>query len=148
MTGFSGGCLCGDVRYESKADAMVTGHCHCVDCRKSSGTGHCSHMGVPRDAVSVTGDVAVYDRAADSGTVVSRAFCPKCGSAVYSLNAAMGEMIFIRASSLDDPEVFKPQVVVYASRAASWDHMDPSLPAFPEMPQGGPEAVIAEHSGG
>lgn len=148
MTGFSGGCLCGDVRYESKADAAVTGHCHCVDCRKSSGTGHCSHMGVPSDAVAVTGEVSVYDKPADSGNVVSRAFCPKCGSAVYSLNSVMGELVFIRASSLDDPEVFKPQVVVYASRAPSWDHMDPDIPAFPEMPQGGPEAVMEEHSGG
>jgi hypothetical protein len=47
-------------------------------------------------------------------------------------------MIFLRASGLDDPEVFKPGVVVYASRAPSWDHMDANLPAFAEMPKGKP----------
>ena len=36
--------------------------------------------------------------------------------------------------SLDDPEVFEPQMVVYASRAASWDHMDAALPSFAVMP--------------
>lgn len=132
--GFEGGCLCGAVRYESKAEPTMAGHCQCQDCRKSSGTGHCSHLAVPRDAVAVTGAVTRYDRSADSGNIVSRAFCPTCGAPVCSLNSAMPQLMFIRASSLDDLEVFKPQVVVYASRAASWDHVDPKLPAFPKMP--------------
>ena len=134
VSGFKGGCLCEAVRYESKAEAVMAGHCQCHDCRRSSGTGHCSHLAVPRDAVSVTGAVTVYDRAADSGNIVSRAFCPTCGAPVYSLNSAIPHLIFVRASSLDDLEAFKPQVVVYASRAASWDHVDAALPAFPTMP--------------
>jgi hypothetical protein len=133
-SGFKGGCLCEAVRYESGAEPVMAGHCQCQDCRKSSGTGHCSHLAVPRDAVSVTGTVAVYDRPADSGNLVSRAFCPSCGAAIYSLNSAMPQLIFMRASSLDDLEVFKPQVVVYASRAASWDYVDPKLPSFAKMP--------------
>ena len=112
--GFHGGCLCGAVRYESKAEPAIGGHCHCEDCRKSSGAGHCAHLAVPKSAVSVTGEVTTYDKAADSGNIVSRAFCPACGAPVFSLNAAMPDLIFIRASSLDDLEVFKPQIVVYA----------------------------------
>jgi hypothetical protein len=46
----------------------------------------------------------------------------------------MPGMVFVRASSLDDPEAFKPQMVVYTDRAASWDHMDASLPRFAAMP--------------
>lgn len=132
--GFSGGCLCGAVRYKSAVAAVVAGHCHCVDCRKSSGTGHCSHMGVPAAALSIDGPVARYARPADSGNIVTRMFCPTCGAAVYSTNSAMPDMLFVRASSLDDPEAFKPQMIVYASRAPSWDRMDSALPAFPEMP--------------
>jgi hypothetical protein len=137
MAGFSGGCLCGAVRYESSADPAMMGHCHCVDCRKSSGTGHGSHLVVPAAAVRVSGEVSAYERAADSGNMVTRSFCPVCGSAVYSTNAAMPGAIFIRASSLDDPEVFKPQVVVYASRAPSWGGIGGGLPTFDLMPPGG-----------
>jgi len=133
-TSFEGGCLCGAVRYVSSAPAVAAAHCHCIDCRKSSGTGHCSHMVVPADAFSVTGPTTVYSRAAASGNVVHRHFCPTCGSAVYSTNDGMAGMVFPRASSLDDPEVSHPQFVVYASRAPSWDHVDPDLPAFAEMP--------------
>jgi hypothetical protein len=43
-------------------------------------------------------------------------------------------MVFVRASSLDDPQAFRPQMVVYTDRAASWHHMDPSLPRFAAMP--------------
>ena len=54
----------------------------------------------------------------------------------------MPGMVFPRASSLDDPEVATPQMIVYASRAPSWDRMDPALPAFPEMPEAGPKAAV------
>ena len=130
---FTGGCLCGAVRYEG-TDQLGGGHCHCLDCRRSSGTGHCSHMAVPEGAFHITGDVRFYDAPADSGNIISRGFCPICGSAVYSKNAGMPGLAFVRASSLDDPEVFRPEVVVYAKRAPSWDRMDPTLPAFESMP--------------
>ena len=131
---FTGGCHCGAVRYVCSGAPVVAAHCYCVDCRKASGTGHCSHMGVAKDAVSVTGEVKVYDAPADSGNMVGRAFCPNCGCAVYSVNSGMPDMIFLRASSLDDPEVFKPQFAVYASRAPSWDTIGSDLNAFDTMP--------------
>ena len=133
-TTFEGGCLCGAVRYQSTADAVGGGHCHCLDCRKSSRTGHCSHMVVPKEAVTVAGELKSYERPTDSGNVVNRMFCPNCGAPVYSLNSSMPEMIFIRASSLNDPELFEPKMVVFTSRAPSWDHIDPDLPAFATMP--------------
>ena len=113
---------------------MFAGHCQCTDCRKTSGTGHSSHLAVPRAAVALSGAVATYDKPADSGHIVSRAFCPTCGAPVFSLNAAMPDLMFLRASGLDDLEVFKPQMVVYASRGASWDCFDDGLPRFPTMP--------------
>lgn len=137
MSGFLGGCLCGAVRYQSSAEPAMMGHCHCVDCRRSSGTGHCSHLAVQADSLSVTGRLAAYEHAADSGSIVTRSFCPVCGCAIHSTNSAMPGMTFIRASSLDDPEIFKPQMVVYASRAASWDSI-PGLPTFDTMPPGMP----------
>jgi hypothetical protein len=91
-------------------------------------------MAVPRASVSLSGKVTEYTSPADSGNPVTRAFCPTCGAPVYSTNAAMPDLIFLRASSLDDMEVFQPQMVVYASRAPSWDHMDPGLPSFAIMP--------------
>ena len=136
--GFTGGCLCGAVRYESANAPQLAGHCHCIDCRKSSGTGHCTHVMVQEDGFSYSGALTVYDHPADSGNIVSRAFCPTCGCAVLSRNSGVPGMVFPRASSLDDPEVAQPQMIVYASRAPSWDQMNPDLPSFPEMPDQSP----------
>lgn len=131
---FEGGCLCGAVRYKSEVSPVIAGHCQCEDCQKNSGTGHGSHMGVPKNAVSITGDVTSFDKPADSGNVVTRRFCPACGSSVYSLNSGMTDMVFLRASSLDDVNVFKPQFVVYTDSGAAWDVVDSNLPTFPGMP--------------
>lgn len=136
MTKITGGCLCGAVRYESSGAQAMAGICQCVDCRKSSGAGHCAHMGVPEPGVSVSGPATAYARAADSGHIVTRHFCATCGSALFSSNDAMPGMIFLRASSLDDPNVFVPQMVVYASRAPAWDRPGEGLPRFDTMPPG------------
>ena len=133
---FSGGCLCGAIRYTCSAVPMMMGHCHCEDCRRSSGSGHSSHLLVPEASIALTGTPKAYDRAADSGNVVTRLFCPTCGAAILSRNAAMPGMTFLRASSLDDLEVFQPQMHVYMSRAASWDGANADLPTFALMPPG------------
>jgi hypothetical protein len=46
----------------------------------------------------------------------------------------MPGMVFVKASSLDDLEIAKPQMIVYASRAPSWRYLDPDLLTFAEMP--------------
>lgn len=135
-TPFTGGCLCGAVRYRCDADPVMTGHCHCEDCRRSSGTGHSSHLAVPEASVALTGAVTAYARPADSGHLVTRAFCPACGAPVFSTNEGMPGLTFLRASSLDDLEVFQPQMHVWTGRAASWDPPTAGLPAFDRMPPG------------
>jgi hypothetical protein len=71
----------------------------------------------PKDSFKVTGDVRFFDKPADSGNIASRGFCPNCGSPIYSTNSGFPGLVFVRASTLDDPEVFHPQMVVYTSRA-------------------------------
>ena len=133
-TPVTGGCACGAIRYASTAEPSFSLICQCRQCQRATGGGHATAFVLPADAVTVTGEVRFFDQQADSGNTVSRGFCPTCGSAVYSTNSGMAGLVFPRASSLDDPEVFKPQMIVYRKRAPSWDVMDSSLPAFEGMP--------------
>ena len=130
----SGGCACGAVRYESSAEPMVCGHCHCRACQHASGTGHSSHMMIPKDALTVRGELRFYEAPADSGNVVGRGFCPTCGSPVMSRNSGFPDHAFLRPASLDDPNRFKPTLVVYTSMAPAWDDMDSELMAFETQP--------------
>lgn len=131
---YTGGCNCGALRYEAAAEPLMAGHCQCRDCQRESGTGHASQIAFPRAAVKLEGKATHWDKSADSGNIVTRAFCPTCGSPVYSLNTGMPDFFFVRAASLDDPARYAPQMVVYASSAFAWDHLDPSLPRFAKMP--------------
>ncbi len=132
--GFSGRCLCGAVQYETTAAPQLVGQCHCVDCRKTSGTDHGTHLIVPEENFALSGALKFFDHPADSGNIVGRGFCPDCGAPIYSLNSSMPGLVFVRASSLDDLEIAKPQMIVYANRAPSWRHLDPDLPTYAEMP--------------
>ena len=142
--GFEGGCLCGAIRYKSTEDPQMGGHCYCEDCRRSSGTSHCTHVVIPESGFTISGDVKFFDKPADSGNIVSRGFCPTCGSAVYSKNSGMPGIVFPRASSLDDMNVLSPHLTVYASRAPKWAILDEDNPIFQEMMEGGPQTALNE----
>ena len=130
---YSGRCLCGAVTYEGDGE-MGGGHCHCRDCRKSSGSGHFSIMMAPDSTFTVSGEVRFYAAPADSGNTVKRGFCPTCGSPAYSTNSGFPGLVFIPASTLDDPEVFQPQMSVYTRSALSWNPPAEGLPTFETMP--------------
>ena len=131
----TGGCECGAIRYACSAAPLMAGHCHCRSCQKQSGTGHASHLMVPKAAITITGEATFYERSADSGNTVRRGFCPRCGSPVWGVSSGFPEILVLRAGSLDDPERFRPGAIVYAASAPGWDHMDPALPSFPRMPE-------------
>ena len=131
----TGGCECGAIRYECSAEPIMAGHCHCRSCQQASGTGHASHVMVPKAAVRITGDARFYERSADSGNTVRRAFCPNCGDRVYGESSGWPDTMTLSAGSLDDPELFRPGMIVYAARAPSWERMDPGLPSLPKMPE-------------
>ena len=50
----SGGCLCGDVRYEVRGTPVHVFHCHCSMCRRAGGTAFQTWAGFGDDALTVT----------------------------------------------------------------------------------------------
>ena len=138
----SGRCLCGAVRFECSEAPSLAAHCACEDCRKSSGTSHCTHVPVSADSVTLRGATATYSHPADSGNIVTRHFCGTCGNAIYSTNNAMPSMKFLRASSLDDLNAINPTMFVYASRAPKWAGIGEGLTTFDEMPPAPTEEII------
>jgi hypothetical protein len=135
MANITGGCQCGQVRYESSAEPLFTGNCHCRDCQRSTGGAYMPASALPASELKVNGEVKYYESLADSGNTFSRGFCPKCGGRVFGKTSGMPQLILITAGSLDDPSRFKPRMDFFTSSAQPWDHMDPALPKFPKLPQ-------------
>jgi len=132
----TGRCLCGDVTFEITGDPIMSGHCHCRDCQRSSGTGHTAMIAFAAGAVSIRGPVAAFASPADSGAMVAREFCSRCGSRLFGRSSGMPGMVTICAGALDDPAIFQPMMAVYTSRRQPWDHLPPGVPQFEMMPPG------------
>jgi hypothetical protein len=127
----SGGCLCGHVRYEFEGPIGPANYCHCVDCRRV--TGSAFNIGV-RLAVTgfrlVCGEVKQFSKIAESGTRISRAFCPNCGSPLFTSSPKHPDFIYVKAGSLDDPNLVSPTHQNWIDSAVPWAHIDVDLPAF------------------
>jgi hypothetical protein len=50
---FTGGCLCGTIRYECSVEPIVMGNCHCRDCQQATGSAFAAALLVLRDAVTI-----------------------------------------------------------------------------------------------
>jgi hypothetical protein len=134
-TRFAGGCTCGAVRYECSAKPVMAFNCHCRDCQRATGGGYVPALIVRRDAMTVTGEVRYFGVKGDSGQILSRGFCPTCGSRLFGKPDFKPELMAIMAGTLDDPSMHKPAMNIYATSAQPWDYMDPVLPKIPKAPQ-------------
>lgn len=99
---FTGGCLCGHVRYRLRTARLTAGHCHCSMCRKATGGATGLFLTVPVAALEWTaGSPASFA----SSRIASRGFCRDCGSPLtFRLNG--DDSIDVTLGSLDTPQAF------------------------------------------
>ena len=108
MNRFSGGCLCGSVRFVATGRPNRIGLCHCLDCRKHHGALFFAAAIFPQESVSVEGETSDYR---------GRHFCPRCGSSVFARSA---DEIEVHLGSLDAPDQMMPTYECWAIRRESW----------------------------
>ena len=125
----TGGCLCGSVRYRVKAEPIVTRVCWCRVCQYLGAGGATVNACFPTSAMQVEGETQDYRSVADSGNVMHRRFCPKCGTPLFSEAEARPHLIFVRAGTLDDPEVSHPAMTIWTASAPTWACIDTKIPA-------------------
>jgi hypothetical protein len=130
----TGRCLCGQVTFSIASKPLKMGQCHCDDCQRSTGTGHASNVFFNKKQVNIEGKLSTYDSTADSGAILSRSFCPECGSRLFVENKETDNVIGISAGVLDDNSWFKADFIVYNNSKPAWDCMDESIVTFAKMP--------------
>jgi hypothetical protein len=133
---WTGGCLCGALRYEAIGDPQFAGLCCCADCRKASGSGFIPFLGFSSDAVRFTGRSHTFTSKAASGRDAVRNFCPNCGSLVHGGDAGKDDQFTIYAGTLDDPSTFQPTMAIFTRDRPAWAVLPVGLKTFEEMPPG------------
>lgn len=131
----TGGCLCGQVRFEADEPPSGARMCWCRDCQRIASGSATINVLFAEQAVRYTGEIAVMRMVADSGNTVERGFCPSCGAQMFSKTVpSRGLPMRVRAGTLDDPELMPPSAVIWADSAPSWAVLDPALPHHPKGP--------------
>ncbi|MEJ0006149.1 MAG: GFA family protein [Steroidobacteraceae bacterium] len=130
----SGGCLCGAIRYRIVGAPVFVGQCYCKDCRKATGTGHTTVLGVPEVNLRIEGEPEVYTSRGESGGQVRRHFCSVCAGRLYTSADSAGPIRMVQAGSLDEPDAVTPTVAIYVKDALTWDRIDPALAKFDRVP--------------
>ncbi|HTK14632.1 MAG TPA: GFA family protein [Xanthobacteraceae bacterium] len=131
---YTGGCLCGALRYEADGEPRLAGHCYCADCRKASGSGFIPFMGFASSAVRFSGPTRQFTSKAANGGDAVRNFCPACGSLVFGGIVGTDDSHTIYAGSLDDPSLFRPSIAIFARDRPAWAVIPHGLKVFDTMP--------------
>ena len=132
---FSGGCACGAIRYSCASKPRYMGNCHCRDCQQATGGAFFAAVGVKASDFSIlSGEPSWFEKPADRGHIMRRAFCSDCGSPLFIVNESNTNARALYAGSLDDPSLYEPSRDIYVASAQPWDLMHPDLPKDDGMP--------------
>src|SRR5437870_13527238 len=126
MIPFTGGCVCGAIRYECTAEPVMMFKCHCRDCQRLTGGGFVAGLLVPASAFRLKKRQLRYHFTPSlAGGKHKRGFCAKCGSRLTGGESDERPTGFIgvTAGSLDDPSWFRPKMISLfrtLSRGTKW----------------------------
>ena len=130
---YSGGCVCGAIRYECRAEPRMMFKCHCRDCQHVTGGPYSPVLYFARKDFRLTkGRLTHYSTPSLAGGDHKRGFCGNCGSRISGGESDRG--IGVVAGSLDDPAQFHPAMDMHVADAAPWDLLDPEMPKFDGYP--------------
>jgi hypothetical protein len=129
----TGGCLCGNVRYESKEPPTQGYYCHCTICQRNYGGLFSVTVRFPRAAFCFTKGELKFYRAS---TFAKRGFCADCGSPVAFFADGVAD-VWIKVGSLDHPGDWPMAKDASWGQSAHW-HTDTKIPWY-EISDGLPQ---------
>ncbi len=127
-----GGCHCGQIRYRAEIDPDEVEICHCTDCQILSGSAYRTVVPVDPDSFELLcGEPKLYAKTADDGSRRMQAFCPECGSPLYSAPPPGERGYFgIRVGTANQRDQLVPKTQYWARSARAWTQ---DLSAMPRI---------------
>lgn len=120
---YTGGCLCGSVRFEVRGPAEKPHTCSCTMCQRHTGALTAAWVEFPKGAIAWTGPGGAPSlfRSSDHS---SRAFCPACGSSIGAVDN--DPTVALLLGSFDKPlsAALMPTSHSYRGGRPRWWHVD------------------------
>jgi hypothetical protein len=130
---FTGGCLCGAVRYRYAGPlggplGAVT-VCHCGQCRRAQGLAAAVAPASAAGFALTSGADQMREYESSPGKL--RAFCAACGAPLYSRRRADPAGLRLRLGSIDDPPAdLTIEAHIHVADLPAWAALDDDAPRY------------------
>ena len=130
----SGGCYCGELRYEAEGDPMLMLECHCRECQYYASGGPSHNLVMPLDGFRyTTGSPATFTRS-DLEYPITREFCPTCHTFIASLSPKLATATILKVGTLDDPAQYDPGMLIYTGEMQPFHQLPETAMSFEGAP--------------
>ncbi len=134
-TKFTGGCQCGNIRYEVVGTPKQLLACHCTDCQRQSGSAFGMTLVVNEADFRLTqGEPKTFASKSDTGRAKLGAFCPECGTRIYHKIEWRKGTVSVKPGTLDDTRWLKPDMHLWTSSKQTWVTIPEGVKAYEKQP--------------
>lgn len=126
----TGQCLCGEITYRVKGEPTRVSYCHCVECRRFTGSAVLIGALVNRNVFEMSGNTMQY-RSSLQGI---RHFCGNCGSSMFYEFDNYPDRIEILVGTMDNADTVIPTFHGFYSERIGWFDVADTLPRWHTMP--------------
>jgi hypothetical protein len=127
MMKIQGSCHCGGITYEADVDPATVSICHCTDCQTLSGTAFRTVVVATKANFRLKGEPTIYIKTAESGNKRVQAFCPRCGSPIYSADPVDPQAYSIRLGTAKQRDELVPKRQIWTRSACNWLERIPGI---------------------
>ncbi|KAI9038461.1 GFA family protein [Aspergillus affinis] len=106
MSTITGSCLCNACSYAYTGSPALKALCHCISCRRISGSSNTVNYAVPEQAFRLTkGNPRSFSKDHEYGMVLTIFFCPDCGTTLWKEATAkqLQGLKLVQAGTLTEP---------------------------------------------
>ncbi|KAJ5921072.1 hypothetical protein N7466_009398 [Penicillium verhagenii] len=122
----TGSCFCGNVKYEFSGEPAAKSICHCLSCRKITGSTYTTNFIIPETNFSkISGILRKCTAKHENGMDLTVNFCENCGTTIFKTASAkdFAGVIILAAGTVDQGqgvEKAKPERELWVKYRGNW----------------------------
>ena len=120
MIRHKGSCYCQKIQFSTEFDPMLIFNCHCLACKKVSGSPMSTAVVFNEAEVDFSGEMKFFSYKGETGKGVYKYFCDNCGCRILTKVDLIEGLIYIDMGVFDDWNIFEPKVEIWTKYKKNW----------------------------
>ena len=130
----TGGCYCGEVRYEVDGPQEASFQCHCRECQYLTGGNANIVVVFAESDFRYTKGLASSFARSDLENPVTRHFCGACGTGIGSRTPSRPNSMIVKVGTLDNPGEYQAQAAIFTCDRQAYHYIPNNIPSFDKRP--------------